>query len=260
MAIDPVTLTILNNSFVNICREMGITMMRTAFSPIFNEGLDFSCVLFDRRGEHDRPGRVLPGADRAPACSSCAGRSRSSASRPSSPATSSSTTTRTAAARTSPSTASSAPSSTRASCSASSPTSGHLAEIGGKAVGSLRRRRHRGLPGGPAHPAGQDRQARRERHGPVAADHGQPPHAAEHLGRPERADRLAARRRAPRASSCSTATGASSSTQAADELMDYSERWMRAEIERDPRRRLRVHRADGGRRRRRPSRSPSTSR
>lgn len=48
--IDPVTLTIVNNSFVNICREMGITMIRTAFSPIFNEGLDFSCVLFDRRG------------------------------------------------------------------------------------------------------------------------------------------------------------------------------------------------------------------
>jgi N-methylhydantoinase B len=48
--IDPVTLTILNNSFVNVCREMGITMMRTAFSPIFNEGLDFSCVLFDRKG------------------------------------------------------------------------------------------------------------------------------------------------------------------------------------------------------------------
>ena len=45
--IDPVQLTIINNSFVNICREMGITMTRTAFSPIFNEGLDFSCVLFD---------------------------------------------------------------------------------------------------------------------------------------------------------------------------------------------------------------------
>src|SRR5919106_3603214 len=48
--IDPVQLTILNNSFVNVCREMGITMTRTAFSPIFNEGLDFSCVLFDSRG------------------------------------------------------------------------------------------------------------------------------------------------------------------------------------------------------------------
>ncbi|MFQ5425498.1 MAG: hydantoinase B/oxoprolinase family protein [Gaiellales bacterium] len=49
-AIDPVTLTIINNNFVNVCREMGITMIRTAFSPIFNEGLDFSCVLFDRKG------------------------------------------------------------------------------------------------------------------------------------------------------------------------------------------------------------------
>jgi len=51
MAIDPVTLTVLGNAFVNVCREMGVTMMRTAFSPIFNEGLDFSCVLFDRRGK-----------------------------------------------------------------------------------------------------------------------------------------------------------------------------------------------------------------
>ena len=48
--IDPVQLAIINNGFVNICREMGITMMRTAFSPIFNEGLDFSCVLFDKHG------------------------------------------------------------------------------------------------------------------------------------------------------------------------------------------------------------------
>ena len=49
-SIDPVTLTVLGKAFVNVCREMGVTMMRTAFSPIFNEGLDFSCVLFDRRG------------------------------------------------------------------------------------------------------------------------------------------------------------------------------------------------------------------
>ena len=49
-AIDPVTLGIVNNGFVNVCREMGLTMIRTAFSPIFNEGLDFSCVLFDRHG------------------------------------------------------------------------------------------------------------------------------------------------------------------------------------------------------------------
>ena len=58
--IDPVTLTIISNSFVNICREMGITMMRTAFSPIFNEGLDFSCVLFDREAELIGQGEFCP--------------------------------------------------------------------------------------------------------------------------------------------------------------------------------------------------------
>jgi len=28
--IDPVTLAVINNNMVNICREMGITMIRTA--------------------------------------------------------------------------------------------------------------------------------------------------------------------------------------------------------------------------------------
>ena len=58
--IDPVTLTLLSNSFVNICREMGITMMRTAFSPIFNEGLDFSCVMFDRDANVIGQGEFCP--------------------------------------------------------------------------------------------------------------------------------------------------------------------------------------------------------
>ncbi len=49
--IDSVTLTIINNSLVNTCREMGLAMMKTSYSSIFNEGLDFSCVIFDRDGE-----------------------------------------------------------------------------------------------------------------------------------------------------------------------------------------------------------------
>ena len=49
--LDLVRLTILHTQLVNICREMGITMMRTAYSPIFNEGLDFSCLILDRDGE-----------------------------------------------------------------------------------------------------------------------------------------------------------------------------------------------------------------
>src|SRR5215469_17030928 len=49
--LDPVSLSIINNHLVNICREMGIAMMKTSYSPIFNEGLDFSCVIFNRDGE-----------------------------------------------------------------------------------------------------------------------------------------------------------------------------------------------------------------
>src|SRR5262249_52933088 len=37
--------------FVNLCREMGTAMMRTSYSTIFNEGLDFSCMLFNRGGD-----------------------------------------------------------------------------------------------------------------------------------------------------------------------------------------------------------------
>jgi len=48
---DVITLSVVNNRLVNICREMGIAMMKTAYSPIFNEGLDFSCCLFNHKGE-----------------------------------------------------------------------------------------------------------------------------------------------------------------------------------------------------------------
>src|SRR6516162_1080951 len=48
---DMTTLSVIHNHLVNICREMGTAMMRTSYSPIFNEGLDFSCVLFNRDGE-----------------------------------------------------------------------------------------------------------------------------------------------------------------------------------------------------------------
>ena len=49
--LDLVTLTVINNALVNICREMGTAMMRTSYSPIFNEALDFSCVIFTPEGE-----------------------------------------------------------------------------------------------------------------------------------------------------------------------------------------------------------------
>lgn len=46
----PIELTLLHNRLVGICREMGVAMTKTAYSPVFNEGLDFVCALFDREG------------------------------------------------------------------------------------------------------------------------------------------------------------------------------------------------------------------
>jgi N-methylhydantoinase B/oxoprolinase/acetone carboxylase alpha subunit len=51
MSHDPVDLKILQNQLVNICQEMAMAMMRTAYSPIFSESLDFCTILFDREGE-----------------------------------------------------------------------------------------------------------------------------------------------------------------------------------------------------------------
>ena len=48
--IDQVALTVVDNYLTSCCRDMGVTMMTTAYSPIFNESLDFSCVIFDSRG------------------------------------------------------------------------------------------------------------------------------------------------------------------------------------------------------------------
>lgn len=49
--IDPITFEVLRSAYTNISREMGETMMRTAYSSIFNEGRDFSCGILDVNGE-----------------------------------------------------------------------------------------------------------------------------------------------------------------------------------------------------------------
>jgi N-methylhydantoinase B len=51
IATDQVTLTVIDNYLTSTCRDMGVTMMTTAYSPIFNESLDFSCVIFDPGGQ-----------------------------------------------------------------------------------------------------------------------------------------------------------------------------------------------------------------
>lgn len=51
IATDPFLLEIIRNHLVTTCKEMGIAMMRTSYSPMFNEALDFSCVVFDGNAE-----------------------------------------------------------------------------------------------------------------------------------------------------------------------------------------------------------------
>jgi N-methylhydantoinase B len=57
---DPVRMTIIGNYLRNACHEMGTAMMKTAYSSIFNEGLDFSCVAFDHRGRAIACGEFCP--------------------------------------------------------------------------------------------------------------------------------------------------------------------------------------------------------
>lgn len=59
-ALDNVSLVIIHNNLVNFTREMGTAMMRTAYSPIFSESRDFSCALFDRNGEMIAQGEYCP--------------------------------------------------------------------------------------------------------------------------------------------------------------------------------------------------------
>lgn len=48
---DPVLLEVFNQRFMSIAEQMGVTLAQTAHSVNIKERLDFSCALFDRRGE-----------------------------------------------------------------------------------------------------------------------------------------------------------------------------------------------------------------
>ena len=49
--VDPIMLEVVRNYLITTCREMGVAMMRTSYSTMFNEARDFSCVVFDDQGE-----------------------------------------------------------------------------------------------------------------------------------------------------------------------------------------------------------------
>jgi N-methylhydantoinase B/oxoprolinase/acetone carboxylase alpha subunit len=49
--VDPIEFEVFKNLFVSIAEEMGVTLCRTGFSPNIKERLDYSCALYDARGE-----------------------------------------------------------------------------------------------------------------------------------------------------------------------------------------------------------------
>ncbi|MGF7163006.1 5-oxoprolinase (ATP-hydrolyzing)/N-methylhydantoinase B [Rhodoligotrophos appendicifer] len=57
---DMVAMKILEGNLVSICRDMGITLMKTAYSTIFSESLDFTCGLFAANGDMIAVGEFCP--------------------------------------------------------------------------------------------------------------------------------------------------------------------------------------------------------
>ncbi len=57
---DPVLLEVVRNYLISTCEEMGVAMMRTSYSTMFNEARDFSCGIFDGTGEMVAMGDFCP--------------------------------------------------------------------------------------------------------------------------------------------------------------------------------------------------------
>jgi N-methylhydantoinase B len=58
--LDPITLEVMNNRLAAIAEEMGVVLGLTGFSPNIKERRDFSCALFDGRGEMVAQAAHLP--------------------------------------------------------------------------------------------------------------------------------------------------------------------------------------------------------
>lgn len=57
---DPIELELFKNIFISISEEMGAVLGRTALSPNIKERKDFSCALFNRKGETFAQGSHIP--------------------------------------------------------------------------------------------------------------------------------------------------------------------------------------------------------
>lgn len=60
MKFDPIEMEVFKNIFLSIADEMGAVLGRTAFSPNIKERKDFSCALFNSRGESFAQGTHIP--------------------------------------------------------------------------------------------------------------------------------------------------------------------------------------------------------
>jgi N-methylhydantoinase B/oxoprolinase/acetone carboxylase alpha subunit len=58
--LDPIEFEIFKNIFLSIAEEMGITLCRTGFSPNIKERLDYSCAIYDERGQTIAQGDHMP--------------------------------------------------------------------------------------------------------------------------------------------------------------------------------------------------------
>jgi hypothetical protein len=57
---DPTTLEIYRALFTSVAEEMGIALRRTAFSPNIKERRDYSCAVFDAKGQVIAQGDHMP--------------------------------------------------------------------------------------------------------------------------------------------------------------------------------------------------------
>ena len=60
VVIDPITMEVINNALVAVADEMAFTVARTARSFVLKEALDYSTALFDAKGELVAQGTCLP--------------------------------------------------------------------------------------------------------------------------------------------------------------------------------------------------------
>src|SRR5438132_11669729 len=59
-AVDPITFEVLTNALDSIADQMAITLMRSAYSPVVRDSLDYSTGFFDGQGRMLAQGLTTP--------------------------------------------------------------------------------------------------------------------------------------------------------------------------------------------------------